>query len=66
MNDLTQASMFFAAMKVNARYAALNFYQQRQNEPLSLDEIAQIVDGTDKEIGREMMAVMKAFVSDDD
>lgn len=64
MNDLTQASMFFAAMKVNARYTALNFYQQRQKEPLSLEEIAQIVEGTDNEIGRELIAVMEAFVGD--
>ena len=39
------------ATAISARYAALNFYQQQQDEPLSREQIQQIADTVMAEIG---------------
>ncbi len=49
--DVSQVSLLAAAMTVNAKYAAYNFFQQREGRPLTSEEMEEIATGVINEIG---------------
>lgn len=66
INKITRECMLIAAVRVAARYSALNFYQQRQEEPLTQEEMNDIAAGVDGEIGKDTLDLFKVFTDTED